>query len=188
MGRVRLLLSAALVVCLPSASLAQSSTDAGTFAGLQGVLKPRQQIVVTDIGGGRTRGDVISVDEELLTLRVADGFGHQSTRTFRQPSVASIRRSDRLWNGILIGMGAGFAAAEIWRYQLCGTRNMDDECAAIAAGVGLVSFVPGGAVVGALVDKAMGNHLVYRSDRRATLQLAPVVTPMRQAIAATIRF
>jgi RsiW-degrading membrane proteinase PrsW (M82 family) len=94
------------------------------------------------------------------------------------------RRGDSIWNGFLIGAGAGFAATEIWTYRMCGAN--DTECAAIVRSVGWLTMVPGGAVVGALIDKAVGQKLVHNGD--AALALAPVVAPRMQAVVGTISF
>jgi hypothetical protein len=160
------------------------------FEDVQRVVKRNQQVVVTDVGGGRTRGDVVNVDDASITLRWRDGLGIAQTRTIERPLVSTIRRSDRLWNGLLIGLGAGFAATEIWSYRLCGARGNDTECSAIATGVGWVAFVPSGAVIGALVDKAIGNQVIYRSAPRSkpTVELVPTLSKGKAGFTAAIRF
>ena len=159
------------------------------FEDVRRVVAPGQQVVVTDVGGGKTRGDIVDATSDAVTLRVSDAFGARRTRTFAAETVASIRRSDRLWNGLLIGIGAGFLASEVWVYNVCGPRGYDAECSAIATGIGWVAFVPGAAVAGALIDKAVGNHLIYtHATQPGALVITPTLTPARAAIAATIRF
>jgi hypothetical protein len=176
------------VVCLqfPTSAVAQPP-DA--FAQLSTTLGRNQRVLVQDTAGGKTRGQITDVAPDFIRLRVSDGLGNVRLRTFRNIDVATIRRSDRLWNGLLIGTAAGFAATEIWVYRLCGPRGYDTECAAIALGVGWVSFVPAGAVVGALIDKAIGNQLIYRAGpKAASVRIVPRLMPGRQAVTTTITF
>jgi hypothetical protein len=166
-----------------------NAQDAASFDDVQRLVKLNQQVVVTDAGGGKTRGNVVAVTPTTIIVRVDDVFAAARTRTFDRAIVSTIRRSDRLWNGILIGVGAGFAATEVWSYNLCGARGTNAECTAIASGVGWVTMVPGGAVVGALIDKAIGNHLIYTSRaNQASLRVSPSVTPRRASVAVTVAF
>ena len=163
--------------------------EAASFDDVQRLVKLNQQVVVTDVGGDKTRGDVIAVTPTTITVRVDDVFAAVRTRTFDRATVSTIRRSDRLWNGILIGVGAGFAATEVWSYNLCGARGTNTECTVIASAVGLITMVPGGAVVGALIDKAIGNHLIYTSRaNQASLRLSPILTPQGASVAVTVAF
>jgi hypothetical protein len=146
-------------------------------------IAPKQRVAITDIGGDKHRGSVIGVTPDSITLR-EDG----RTRTFERAIIAEVRRGDRLWDGMLIGAGAGFLATEIWSYQLCGPRGYDTECSAIVTGVGWMTFVPGGTAVGALIDKFTGNQLIYRRGRRNDVAVSPVVTPTARAAMVTIRF
>jgi hypothetical protein len=75
-------------------------------------------------------------------------------------------KGDPLWNGALIGAGVGVAAAWVFLRKNCGPAGYDSECAAIAGPVGFVTFVPIGAVAGALVDKAIGRHSIAVSPSR----------------------
>lgn len=59
---------------------------------------------------------------------------------------------DSVWNGALIGAGLGAVGAWAFTRYNCGPAGYDDECTYIAAPVGAVTFVPGGAILGAVVD------------------------------------
>ena len=178
-----------IALCMAVIPTVVPAQETGSFDDVQRLLKPDQRVVVTDMGGGTTRGHVVEVTPSAVTIRVDDAFGPRRTRTFERGTVATIRRSDRLWNGFLIGLGAGIIASEVWVYNLCGPRGYDDECAAIATGVGLFTMVPGGAVAGLLIDKAIGNQLIYRAARgRAMFDVAPVISPKGQGVVASIRF
>jgi hypothetical protein len=164
--------------------------EASSFEGLSKLLRPDQRIAVTDAGGHTTRGHVADVSPASITVRVTDSLGAERTRTFGPATVATIRRSDRLWNGLLIGAGAGFVATELWAYRLCGPRGSDSECSAIVTGVGWTAFVPGGAVVGALIDKAIGNQLIYSAAprKRTSMYVSPTIAPQRIGVTAALRF
>jgi preprotein translocase subunit YajC len=156
-----------------------------TFDDISLVVEPGQRVAVKDIGGATTRGSILEVTPAAITLRI----GGSRTRTFDRATVSEVRRSDRLWNGLLIGAAAGFIGTEIWSYSLCGPRGYDDECAAIVTGVGWLTFVPGGMAVGALVDKAIGTQLIYAQRPRGTsIYVAPAVSPSRLGLTARVSF
>jgi hypothetical protein len=182
----RIMLPVMICAVLPAAAAGQ---EAATFAEVQHLLRPKQQVVVTDVTGEKTRGDVLSVDASSISVRLRDEYGLARTRRFEPDRIATIRRSDRLWNGILFGVGAGFVAVELWRNHVCGPREPNDECSIIVQGAGLVLFVPSGAVAGALIDKFVGNTIVYRGPGAGiALRIAPQVTPSRAAIQASLTF
>jgi hypothetical protein len=180
----RLGLFAVLFATMPALSAAQ---EGRSFAAVQQQLKLNQQVLVTEIGGGTTRGDVVALSPNSITLRFHDA-GIERRRTFGPQTIISIRRSDRLWNGLLVGIAAGIAASEIWHYRVCGRRGYDSECSAIIIPAGWTIFVPSGAVVGALVDKAIGNNLIYAAGRQATFAVQPRVSPGAAQLTASLRF
>jgi hypothetical protein len=176
----------AAVLAFPSSAWAQSVPS--KFADLASRLKTGQSVVVTEADGRKTRGDVIGLSDSLITLRVRDRWGSEERRQFDESAVNSIRRTDAIWNGLLIGLGAGFVATELWTRSECGPRGSDRECSVIVTALGWVTMVPGGAVAGALIDK-FTNRLVYRAGGAATtIQVAPVVGPARAGLAASVRF
>jgi hypothetical protein len=168
-------------VLLPFIALAQ---PAASFEDVSRTVEPNQRVAVKDIGGDTTRGSVIRVTPSSITVST----GGDGTRSFERETVSEIRRSDRLWNGLLIGLGAGFLATEIWVHRLCGPRGEDEECAALVSGVGWLTFVPGGAVVGALVDKGLGNQLIYQSRGGAVVRVSPSIHRSRVGVSAHISF
>lgn len=179
-------LAAVIVASSPPLAFAQ---QAASFADVPTMLRPHQRVVVTDRGGGKVRGTLVDVSSSAITLRVSDSLGAERLRTVQGGTVGSIRLADRLWNGLLIGAAVGFAATEVWRHNVCGPRDNDSECTAIATSVGWVSFVPAGALAGALIDKAIGNRLVYRATPTApAVRLSPVIAPTAVGLTAAVRF
>ena len=63
---------------------------------------------------------------------------------------ASARGRDSLWNGALIGAGAGAVGGAVWGLNMCGSN--DTECFAIAGPVGILGGIGIGAAVGAIAD------------------------------------
>ena len=147
---------AAAVLFMPVPARAQSAPS--SFADLSATLEPGQTVVVTDLGGRRTRGDVLDLGDSFMTLRVRNGWGGEERRRFDESGVTSIRRADSIWNGLLIGLGVGVVASEVWRHSECGPRGYDTECSAIVSGVGVLTMVPAGAVAGAFIDKFIGTR------------------------------
>ncbi len=67
----------------------------------------------------------------------------------RQAAVIKTQR-DSIWNGLLIGAGAGAVGGYIWARQQCGTN--DPECFAITATAGVLGGIGIGAAIGAILD------------------------------------
>jgi hypothetical protein len=184
-GRWWCSLGAALLLT-PTVVLAQA--PAATFAEMPRVLETGRTVVVTDSDGRRTKGRVAEITPSSLTLLVRDSWGMERRQLFPESGVRAINRSDSIWNGLLIGLGAGIVASEVFVRQNCGPRGHDDECAAIVTAIGVVTFVPGGATVGALIDKFTGNDLLYRAGPRSTLSIAPIVGRATGGVAVSLRF
>ena len=106
--------------------------------------RPGQRIVVTDVDGNKIKGKLAAIDHTSIGVRWHDGFAER-THIFDKANVREVRKTDSIWNGLLIGLGAGFVATEVWVHQLCGPRGSDAECAAIVSGVGWMTLAPGGA-------------------------------------------
>ncbi|MGH9158399.1 MAG: hypothetical protein ACRD2X_00210 [Vicinamibacteraceae bacterium] len=61
-----------------------------------------------------------------------------------------VRQRDSIWNGVLIGAGAGAAGGFLWAQSVCG--GDDRECSFIATPVGVLAGAGIGTAVGAIVD------------------------------------
>jgi hypothetical protein len=181
--------SALLVLLLPSTT-AFAQTPATTFSDVPGLVATGRRVVVTDENGRKTKGDVVQVTPSSITLRTRDRWGEEQRRVFEAESVRAINKTDSVWNGLLIGLGAGFAATEVFVWQSCGPRGNDDECAAIVTGVGWLTMVPGGAAIGALADRAIGNGaLYYKPERtRTPLSISPMIGPKAGGALVSVRF
>jgi hypothetical protein len=81
--------------------------------------------------------------------RPAAASGHELTRTVTGNRAQSAQR-DPLWNGVLIGAGAGAAGGYIWARNMCGSN--DKECSYRAMPVGILAGAGIGAAVGAIFD------------------------------------
>lgn len=146
---------------------------ATSFEELPGILTVGQRIVVSDAAGRRTTGVVADVTPQTIVVRRRDEFGATRTETFDSQSVAQIRRTDSLWNGILIGAGVGVGVTVGVARQRCGAA--DPECSANVGSRAGVILVPAAAAVGALIDRLIGNELVYRGSSRASASSVTIV-------------
>ena len=185
---MRLTLNTSFVVCLlgflPMAAAAQSPT--GSFGALAVGLRPGQEVIVRGADGERTKGRIAEISPAGLTLTVPDGFDEER-QAFAAGSVASVHKTDPVWNGLFLGLGAGLAATELWVHDQCGGRGSDRECEVIVSLVGWTALGIGGAVGGALIDK-FHNTLVYRAGSRAVVKVTPRVGLSRQAVAVSLSF
>jgi hypothetical protein len=151
-----------------------------SFEYLPGILKAGQTVIVTSEGATRTKGKVVDVSATSLAL---DG------RVFPSDSVTAIERRDSSWNGLLIGLGVGIGAARLSVVRTCDLP--DSECAAIVGTVIGLPLIAAGAVIGALIDRAVGNDLVYAAPShgaRTSMTFSPFAGNKRAGLALAMRF
>ena len=177
-----------LLAVLVTVTEAFAQPPAATFAEIPRVLETGRKVVVRNVDGRKATGRVAEITATSLTIEVGDALGTIRRQTYSSDSIRSINRSDSIWNGLLIGLGIGIVSNELFVRHNCGPRGNDDECAAIVTAVGLVTFVPGGAVVGALVDKFTGNRLIYRAPQPSTLSVAPLIGQRGGGVSVSLRF
>ena len=181
---VRQSIGACMLLLMFSAP-ALPQTPAASFGQLirEGAIQPRQTVYVTDVWGHRVKGRLGELRPGSLVLM-------EGSRTIQiaEADVSRIQRGDSLANGLLLGLGAGMAAAWIAPHHFCDLP--DDECAAIVFGaIGLPS-IAGGAIAGALVDAAR-KKTVFQfvgTRRSATIHVSPVLGGRQAGALATIRF
>lgn len=188
MRQVNRLTCACLLISLAPAP-ASAQAPATTFAELPQALEVGRKVVVTDAAGQKATGRVVELTPVSITLLTPDEWGIDRRQMFTEHSVRTIKRTDSVWNGLLIGLGAGIVGAELFVRYNCGPRGYDDECAAIATLAGWATFVPGGAAVGALIDRFTGNTLLYRAGPGgSTTAIAPIAGRGRGGVAMSLRF
>jgi hypothetical protein len=129
------------------------SSIATTFRDLTGAIEPGRRLVVTTIDGATVRGRFQGLDASRLFIRTGDGI-----REFSESDVRELRRrGDRLWNGALIGMGAGAVGGMLLGSNRpgCGGESI---CGAIGFGAGALL----GALIGLTADALMPHDdLLY---------------------------
>lgn len=100
-----------------------------------------------------SRGSLL--DLTPATVAVIQAQASDAARASRSNTNQVYRRRDSLVNGTLIGAAIGFAGGLIATNIECGTIKGNDECAVYTR----MAFVPigavGGAVLGALIDRAI---------------------------------
>lgn len=173
---------AAVMLLAPAVATAQFSAD--SFERAAQALKPGQRVVITDVAGGDAKGRVVDATPASITLTMSNG-AIDERRSFARARVATIRRSDSLWNGLLIGAGVGIVATEVWARQTCGN---DGECAAITRLVGWGALAGGGAAVGALFDRFTGNNVIYRAGASSTIRVTPLVGRRTTGLSVSLEF
>ena len=135
-------------------------TTPASFANLLQILKANEKVVVTEQDGRVTTGILEKLTVAELTVLTPE------RRLIAEPSVKQIRRIDSVWNGALIGASVG-GAVYLGGQAFCGINQLNCNAAR-----GAEVWIPGspltavlgpliGAVVGALVDRAKGNEVVY---------------------------
>jgi hypothetical protein len=99
-----------------------------------------------------------------LTAIASSAFAQQPA-TIVKPA----KHIDPVWNGVLIGAGAGAVGAWVFTRANCGPPGYDDECTAIAAVAGTSIFVPGGMLVGGIIDRLINKTLPPGATSRTSV-------------------
>ena len=171
------------LLALPALAAAQEPVR--DFAQLNTRLRPGDTIWVTDAQGREVKGRILSLGAEELTL---EGRGD---RAFRAPDVTAItvRRSDSLGNGALIGLAVGGLGTGL--ACLATAEGQDKEWCVLVSAV----YAGIGSAIGVGIDAMMpGKKLVaYRAPAStgsapARLSLAPFITPRAKGVALSFAF
>jgi len=139
-------------------------------------LKKGQTVLVTDNTGRETKGQVADVSGDFLTL------GTSAKQSFARETITTVRRTDSLKNGALIGagIGAGFA---MWDYLI--DPSEPGNAVVFTVAIGLGSAI--GAGIDALVNR--GGKTIYTSPRQPRhVTIAPVLGKDRQGALVSVRF
>ena len=162
-----------------------SKSTVASFGDLQRVLTVGQKITVTDADGMRTKGTVAELSSTSLTLGPS---GRSPGPAFSEAQVTRVaRRGDPLKNGATVGALATWAVGELVVGKMADNPNASDAVGPIMGlSIGL------GAVVGALVDKAIGREVPLfvrrRSSPRARATISPVLTGEAKGVRVGVRW
>ena len=166
-------LMASLVLMLAATAAAEAQELAGTFDQLRVLVKPGDELTLTDVAGQRVQGTLTGLSISALELDVAG-----TRRAFVGSDVDTVekRGSDSLKNGALIGIsiGAGFAGAagalitQDWAYTAVAALIYGG----IGAGIGVG--------VDALIE---GRRVIYaRSSPATSFHVAPILSRSRKGV------
>jgi hypothetical protein len=164
-----------------------SAQEAMSFEQLQLLVKPGDNVYVTDSKGVVTKGKITGLTPSILSLKEKSG-----TRDWSEADVSRIMqyRHDSLKNGTLIGTGIMFGLSAI-SVATCGS----DEACDLSTGekVGVVLINTGlGAAIGAGIDALIHQkQTVYIGRPRAALNLSsvrPILTKDRKGVVLSMSF
>lgn len=100
-----------------------------------------------------------------LCAFASSAYAQQPATTTLKPA----KQIDSVWNGVLIGAGAGAVGAWIFTRVNCGPAGYDNECSAIAALAGTALFVPAGMLTGGIIDRLINKTLPPGADAHAAI-------------------
>jgi hypothetical protein len=145
------------------------SSIATTFRDLTGAIEPGRRLVVTTIDGATVRGRFQGLDASRLFIRTGDG-----NREFNESDVREVRRrGDRLWNGALLGLGAGAVGGMLLADSRPGCDDITN-CGAIGFGAGALL----GALIGLTVDALMPHDDLLYAGAKAQSRRWSVEPPV----------
>jgi len=173
-------LALGVVVTLLWSPGAHAQSIASSFDELRQLVKVGETVVVTGADGRETKGRIEGLTASTLVVRAPE------LRAFAEGDVTRIRRSDSVWNGALIGAGAGGAIA-LWGIGT--TRGTSDAFYGWAY-VGSWLAPAAGAVAGAFIDRSIGGASVFvvPSFRRASVSVSPLIGARGRGAAVSIRY
>jgi hypothetical protein len=189
----------ALVLVLVLAPVqARAQLIATSFDDLQTTLKPGDTVQVTTTSGDRLKGDVLEVSASGLELRIKTPRPESSTPAAAQRRVAendvrqiTIEHRDRLWNGVLIGLGAtAFPGIATIAWGLS-AANAGYATGAELAGAGIV-ILGIGAGIGAAVDASIHRratvYLRLPPTRSSRISVAPLLARRAEGVRLYVQF
>lgn len=129
-----------LVFSVSTGSAAVAQTPQAVQRDLQTTLRPGMTVWITDALGREEKAQIVDVSADIVTSRVGDEVRRRRADDVMQ---VSVRRSDSLLNGALIGAGAAVASGLF----LCRLTEPWENCrddvgpmlkiGAIGAGIGI---------------------------------------------------
>jgi hypothetical protein len=185
--------SAVSAVLVLVAADAAAQAPVQSFADVQSTLRVGQKVIVTDDTGATTKGKVVSILGNQLTIDgtqaprrslFARVFGWpgsypQKRYALTEDSVRRIRKDDPTWNGGLIGGAIGGALGAA---SCAGDSSDDGTCV-----FGVIGLAVTGWIFGMWADDSI-HRTIYVSPRGATITFAPLLDRKRVGVAASVRF
>ena len=181
----RIWMALAIALLIPAQARAQAAAistfgnTAPTFGDLTGILKVGDWVKVTDEKGTTRNAKVTDVSAASLGLVEKET---QWRFTATDQTVTQVQRTDRLWDGALIGLApgaVGLAAAAL------GAQAASDF---LGLHIFLAFVGPG---IGALVDRLIGNEVIYRARSgagQAKLVVAPLLSRHGAGVSLSLGF
>jgi len=153
---------------------------AHSFSDLQSVLKPGQHVIVTDVKGKQTFGDVVSVQGSELTLKSG-----KTQIVVSEAATRRIQHDDPDWGGAFIGAGVGVLIA--W----AGIRECDspghapsESCEAPQGFIGIPVITW---YLGEQIDRAIKKKL-YEAPAAPKVTIVPVIGRRLVGVSASFGF
>ena len=166
-----------------------AQTPVSTFKELQASmqLKDNESIEITEQNGTKYKAKLAGISEQAIAI-MAKGTRRELSES--QVSAIRHRRPDKWWNGMLIGLGAGLAAAVVGVTTECGSN--DSECQAITAAVFIPTFAGIGMGAGAAIDFVIRKHeTVYARSGPGTnrgMRISPILNNGNTGVSVTFGF
>ena len=175
---VRFLALASCAVLLAFGSVTPASgQETGQWEEIKAAVQAGDSVVILAQDGRRFRASVVKVGNTALNVRTSDIDQVLSIEHLRE---LSVRRNDRLWNGLLIGAAMGALGGLVPDYMDDCKECHDSLYGSIAAGAGA------GLLIDALVRQ---QKLIYRAPESAVKMSFGIQTRgSRTTVVLAVRF
>ena len=164
----------------PAGSTASAQTPRET-RGLETTLIPGTTVWITDSGGREDKAQVVEVSGDVVTAAAADEI-----RRFRMTDIrrVTVRKSDSVLNGALIGAGVGVASGLF----LCRLSEPWENCRDDVGPMLRIGAL--GAGIGIGIDALIrGRRTIYDSaDGSIRLHAAPIIARHKKGLQVSLSF
>jgi hypothetical protein len=127
-------------------------------------------VVVIEDNGRKITGTVRDLSPASITV---------GTSVLHETAVRELRRSDRVWNGALIGAAIGTGLAT-WDYAI--DPSEPGNAVVFTAAIGL------GSAIGAGIDALAKGKVLYSSPQKATIAVLPLLGKTQRGARVAVRF
>jgi hypothetical protein len=177
-------LAVLLVTMLPAAP-AGAQQVATSFEELRRLVTPGETIYVTDARGAVSKGGLAGLSAGSLQLKVdRDGGAPPVSLSESDVNNIAVRRSDPLWNGMLIGFASGALPVALIG---AGASASAGEVVGVTAGYGAM-----GLLTGLLIDFLNKENVTIYVHRPRTessrIRLSPIAGKSAVGVCLSARF
>jgi len=169
-----------IALILPARVEAQEVAD--SLTDVQRLIKIGDTIYVTNTAGATIKGTLAGLSDSALQLQVVRDSGVPLTLPERDVNNIAVKRSDSLWNGMLIGFAVGSVPVALLGLGCVCTA---EDVAGAAGGYGAI-----GLLTGLLIDTLnKETATIYVQPQRSSgIRISPLLSKSAAGVRMSVGF